>query len=744
MFDITLAHMKNLSFKPVLILASLFSLFLTSNIKAQDLQTAINFTKSEQYDEAEAAFNQLIQKEPTVSKNYFYFGEAYLSSYFADTISNSLKAITDEARAMYDKGVKTDSLFPLNYIGLAKVAFFLNKDQDAANFRAKAKGLLPPYKKISKIVNPKDYAFTLAKLAESYIRNGKVDTSKAFPLLREAMAIDSKNYENYIIAGDIYIIAKDASASVKNYSIANNLDKTRPTANMKIGSIYMKARNLTNAIPYFEQAISLNANFAPAYRELGQLYSMAGKYDKSKEYFKKYLELTKGNIPAKIRYVNALFYAKEYDEVVKNVEEIFSVDQKRIYLNRIAAYSSFEKNPPAYDKALAYMDRLFKEMQADRIIQKDYTYYAKIILKKNADYPKMVQDTAKLNRDLSKNQDKFEKATGANKDKIKVQIDTLKNKISRLEKAIAADDIEINKAFDAYKKAYNETPDDNYLLNDVAVNLYNYQRFNESAKFFEKLIALGKNGVNDYMQVGRAYNKAKNYSKADSAFTLVTQKFPDYLPAYVAIANTYSQMDPDSKTGIAKPKFETVIAKARLDSVKNANDLYDAYRFMGYYYLTAKNYAKSKDYYNMMINLNPSNKDFQVRGYNALAFMYYVSGDYNKAIEAYNKTLEVDPNNETAKVSKENVIRSMNNAQQNKAKPNELRGIVKDVFGGPIASASVRVKDTAAEAWTNAKGEYDFDMPDGSEALIVSAKGYKSKEIPITKARIYNITLEQQ
>ncbi len=35
-------------------------------------------------------FKELIQKEPTNSKNYFFLGENYLLDYFADTISNSL------------------------------------------------------------------------------------------------------------------------------------------------------------------------------------------------------------------------------------------------------------------------------------------------------------------------------------------------------------------------------------------------------------------------------------------------------------------------------------------------------------------------------------------------------------------------------------------------------------------------------------------------------------------------------
>jgi hypothetical protein len=53
------------------------------------------------------------------------------------------------------------------------------------------------------------------------------------------------------------------------------------------------------------------------------------------------------------------------------------------------------------------------------------------------------------------------------------------------------------------------------------------------------------------------------------------------------------------------------------------------------------------------------------------------------------------------------------------------------------------VKDTAAENLTNAKGEYKFEIPQESEILVISAKGYKTQEVAITKSRVYNIKLEQ-
>jgi tetratricopeptide (TPR) repeat protein len=145
----------------------------------------------------------------------------------------------------------------------------------------------------------------------------------------------------------------------------------------------------------------------------------------------------------------------------------------------------------------------------------------------------------------------------------------------------------------------------------------------------------------------------------------------------------------------------------------------------------------------MIVNLKADSKEYKVIGYNSIGLTYYFNNEYDKAIEAYSKTLEIDPTNQNALKSIENIKKAKVNAEK-KINPKEIRGVIKDVFGAPIASASVRVKDTAAEAWTNAKGEFAFEIPDGSEAIIVTAKGYQTKEITITKARIYNVGLEQK
>ena len=746
--------MKRLTLRPAVLLAVFLTIFAI-NIKAQDLNTATLLTRSEQYDKAEAMLKELIQKEPANSNNYFYLGENYLLDYFADTISNSLTVAAKSAKEVYQKGVDANPNDPLNQIGLAKVAYYLGDDKTAAEMRAKAKSFLLPYKNLKKIVPPaKDYAFTLAKIAESYIKDGEVDTTLTLPLIREAIKIDNKSRDVYLITGDIYILVNDGSKAIMNYNQAQFADPESPTANMKIGYIYVKGRALQAAIPFFEQAIELNANYAPAYRELGQLYSQAGRFEQSKQYFEKYLALTQGNIPAKTRYVNSLFYSKEYDEVIKNVEQIFTIDKSRTYMNRIAGYSSYEKTPPNYDKALDYMETLFKTVAPERIIPKDYYYMARILLKKNQNYPKMVEELNTLKAQVEKEKAKQATAvTPADKAKYKGTVDDLTNKTTNLEKEVAKADSEIERAFGEYAKRLEFNPQDKNLLNEIANNYYNYKRFEGAAKTWSKMIDPNKEDVEDYMRVGRAYYSGEKFKTADSVFNIVTKKSPNYVPGYLFIARTYSKMDPDTKLGLAKPKFEKLITVAQTDSIKYESEMMEAFGYLSYFHMINENFSISKEYYNRMVNLDANNKEYKIRGYSGIGSVELrsTSGEktnegrlpyLSRAAEAYKQILAFEPNNASAK-SQLTYIRDFEAQIKKGINPNEIKGIIKNGTGQLLPYASIRVKDTAAENLSNSKGEFKFEIPQGSEILIISAKGYKSQEIPITKSRVYNVTLTQ-
>lgn len=724
---------------------------LVVSIQAQDLTTALHLTKSEQYEKAGAMLQQLIQKEPANSTYYFFLGENALLDYFADTISNSLTLATKTAKDIYQKGVNANPGDPLNYVGLAKVAFYLDDNKTAADMRAKARGLLLPYKNIKKIVPPaKDYAFALAKIAESYIKDGDVDTASALPLIRQALVIDNKNPEIYFIAGDIYILANDGSNAIKNYNQAQFADPKSPTANIKIGNIYVRGKSLSAAIPYFEEAINLDANYAPAYRELGYLYYRANRLEQSKANYKKYLDLTEGNIPAKTRYVNALFFAGDYDEVIKNVEEVLAVDKSRGYMNRLAGYSYFEKNN--YDKAFSYMEELFKTVSPELILWKDHYYTARALMKKNQGYPKLLDDLSSSDGQLQKDRSRYSAASATEKAKLKPALDELTARVAKMKSDVVAAEKELNRGFQEYNKVLEMKPQDRGVISEMASYYNTFRQYDKAAKTMGKLIDPTKDDYDAYMRVARAFYNGENYKSADSVLNIVLKKSPNYLPAHLQVARTYYKMDPDYKMGLARQKFEKVIDIAQADSIKNASAIFEALGYLGYYHMSKDSYGRAKDYYNRMIALDPNNKEYKISGYNGLGRLESNMAGNEKTLEgklailarasdAYEKILAIDPQNAYAR-------RSLSWVQEYQASvkkginPNEIKGVVKDAAtGAVIPYASIRVKDTAAENLTSSKGEYKFEIPQGSEVLIISAKGYKSQEIPITKTRTYNVSL---
>ncbi len=748
--------MKRLNLRPAFLLAVFFTVFVY-NGRAQDLDAARLLTRSEQYDKAEEMLNKLIQQEPANSRNYFYLGENHLAEFFADTISNSLTVSANSAKEAYQKGVDANPNDPLNYIGLAKVAFYLGDEATANEMRTKARSFLLPYKNLRRISPPApEYAYTLAKIAESYIKDETVDTSAALPLIREALKIDNMNRDVYLVAGDIWILVPDGSKAIAMYNQAEFADPKSPTALMKIGNIYVRGRAWTPAINNFEQAIEIDPDFAPAYRELGQVYLRANRFEQSKEYFKKYLDLTAGNIPAKIRYVNALFYARDYDGVISNVEDIFKVDQSRTYMNRIAGYSCFEKDPPDYDKALQYMETLFKTVATERILWKDYYYMARILLRKNQDYPKMVDELNASRQQLEREKARNSTASSsAEKAKIKASMDALAKKITDLQASVSAADKEIDRAFGEYAKVLELRPGDKVLLNEMATNYYTYKRYEGAARTWSKLLGPEptRDNIDELMRIGRTYYTGEKYKSADSVFTAITNRFTDYIPAYLWIANTYTRMDPETTMGLAKPKFEKLLEVAKSDSIANSAAMMDALKYLSYYYMMKDNFSKSKDYYTRMINLDPKNNDYKIAGYSGIGLIELRSTTTEKtnegrlpylarASDAYNKILAIDPSNAAAK-SQLSIVRDYEAQIRKGINPNEIKGVIKNGSGQPIPYASVRVKDTAAESLTKTSGEYKFEIPEGSEALIVTAKGYRTVEIPITKSRVYNVTLEQ-
>jgi tetratricopeptide (TPR) repeat protein len=615
--------MKVFSFKFISCTCLMMSIAFSGKIISQDLSAALKLSQSERYEDADAMFKQIIAQNPANGDLYYYAGENVLKNFVSDPLSNSLSEAAKDASGFFVTGTVKDSLNALNFVGLGMTILLEKNDTiQADSYFKKAESLLPKKKK--KFTEKDINVLVKLGLAEIYAKHPRY--TKALAYLEKAKEYAPENTSVYVAMGDVYIDQNSASAAIVNYNQAVYKNPKLYEPLVKIGYLYMRSKNLNQAKENFEKAKAIDSTYAPVYRSLGEMYSLGGSPKFAIVNFKKFLQLSDNNIPAQKQYVNALFKAKLYSEVIPIVDGIMAVDKSSNYLNRVAAYSCYEMRPPDYQKGLKYIETFFQNTTPEKIIIRDYSYYGRILLK--------LKDTAL-----------------------------------------------IDKGFEKLLTAYKMDTTDAELIADIASNAYYTKRFALSIDMYQKKINYGKVVNNDYMQLGKAYLQAaqatKNdsltqlnlYKNAEKAFTQLTTIDPENMQAYVWIANTNASIDPDSKLGLAFPKYEIVIQKALSDTVKYAKDLLDAYSYMGSYYLTLPkpDYDNAETFFQKMLTVDPKNNGVKIKAYLSLAVVYTKHPkrkDYVKAREYYKKALVLDPKNEGIQKTIEGLTKTITALQQ--------------------------------------------------------------------------------
>jgi tetratricopeptide (TPR) repeat protein len=394
----------------------------------------------------------------------------------------------------------------------------------------------------------------LMRAAEAHIQYEPKDIPAAMALLQQAEKIDPKNPEIYILNGDAFLENNDGSSAIKFYEKAKTLAPGSPMALLRLGQLWVRARNYQGkdgqkgALEYYNEAIALNPGFAPAYRELGEIYAKAQRYQEAKENYAKYLELSKNNLVARTRYASFLYVTKDYTGAIQEIEQIQKQDSTKNLLNRLAGYSYFELKE--YEKGLSSMERYFKKQPENKILPSDYAYMGKLLAANGSD------------------------SLGIEQFKIAIQKDSTSAE----------------------------------LYSELATLYAKQKDFGNAVIYYEKKIALGKAITNDYFRMGQAFYNLKEYGKADTAFMKITESQPTLLVGHLWRGRANSNLDPDSKLGLAKIYYEEVVKLGEADSVKYSDNLKEAYKYLGFFYYINEDFSNSRTWWEKVKAIDPADK----------------------------------------------------------------------------------------------------------------------------------------
>lgn len=531
---------------------------------AQTLQDIIKKTTNENFDAAASDFRQLIAKDPSKGEYYFYFGENYFKN-----------EDIDSANIFYNKGVEVNATNPLNYVGLGKVLLAKGNVADAKT----------QFYKAATLGGPKNTE-VMRRTAEAWLSTDNKNADEALTLANNAVKVESKNPENYIILGDAQLEKNptDGGPPIKSYKMATTLNPKSSRGTLREGKLYQRGRNYQLALDKYKEALALDASYAPAYREIAELYYLAGQPAKSIENWKKYLELNNSD-QARYRFMTALFANKQYADAIAEYESLKKSGFNNVYLERIAGYAYAENgnktDTAAYTKGLQAMNAFFTSAGPNfKYKAADYKYKGLLLLRMGKD-------------SLSK---------------------------LEMDKAIALDP---SSAGD--------------INSELASSAMKAKKYDKAIEFYKAKVSANPKSMNnnDYFNLGRAYyysggtiqneaNALKDpklrkkkeedaqplFLKADSAFTKLAELNPSWPVSYTWRGRTNAILDPKAEKDSTKTYYEKVLTLVKPEEKTSTykSNVIEAYEYLGYYYVTKKDKAKADETWEAVRAIDPNNE----------------------------------------------------------------------------------------------------------------------------------------
>lgn len=540
--------------------------FVITGVRAQSLDDAKKAIDAEQFAQAKGMLETLVKNKPKDGENYFYLGLIYIHNEHLDS-----------ALTIFNQGLTADPKNNLNKVGLGVVDLYKEDSTAAATkFSEATSGL-----------KRKDY-LELYHIGRAYIDAPKPNYQKAVEYLDQAKAKNAEDPMIPLALGDAYFGLKNNSMAYKNYRDASVLDNTLTRARVQMQVITRGSHAWQEAIDGLKKISSEVPDYAPTYRELAETYhAWALKATDTADYnarnreavnfYKQYMDKTDYSVESRIRYADFLVFAKDYDELQVQAQELAKLEDVNPKVLRYLGYSSYIKKQ--YPEAKAALDKMFAKMEPERIISLDYSHLG----------------LADIN--IAVAQDSVDEAL-------------FDEGIVQLQKAVAADSSIAND------------------LNDVGKDIMtNKKKYALAAKVFEigASTPTSLNYIYDNFFLGMAgyYGAATKQveaepartellQKADTALGLVIEKAPTTQEAYIFRGRVNNLLDdPEKPKGLAKPYFEKYIEvvkeKGGADEQRAKVNFVEIYNNLAA--IEAKNgqYQKARDYLNETLKLDPEN-----------------------------------------------------------------------------------------------------------------------------------------
>ncbi len=399
----------------------------------------------------------------------------------------------------------------------------------------------------------------LSAIAQAHQEADSGDARYAVELLGKAIKREKHNPELYVELGDAYRRLGDGGGSYQAYQDALAENGKYAKALYKTGKIFVTQNDPDQYLKYFNAAVAADSLYGPAWYELYYHYYFRD-VNKAMVNLNHYIAVSDQGIRDDYLVTDLLYASRKYQEAIQKAEQLIGqlggTSEPRLY--KLIAYSYKELRDSA--KAMNFMQTYFRRQSDTGFVVKDYETMGEI-------YDLLNRPDSAVTY--------YVKASNLEKDSI--ERTTYAKKIAAL-----------------YKKQED--------YSNQALWLGKYYQGNAKATNL------------DLFNWGLASYMAKEYPMADSIFGMYETKYPEQDFGYYWRARSDVAIDTAMQTGMAIPHYLKLIEIVGKDTANRTNrkHLIESYGYIAAYKANLeKDYAGSIDYFEKLLELDPTNSDAQ-------------------------------------------------------------------------------------------------------------------------------------
>lgn len=528
------------------------------SVFAQTHTQGIEYYKAEQYTNAWELLNRNLNNPGTdKALSYYYLGQIELR-----------RDKVEDAKKYFNDGITANSACPYNYIGLGYIALKSGDAKQAEKY----------FKEAEKYAK-KDQS-VMVEIARAYYNADPVAYKEKYEkIIANALKKDQKNPDIYIFQGDVLRDeaydtqdSRTYGKAAAQYDMATSYDPQSAVAYVKYADMYMNAKNPGYAIHKLEELSTNNPSSALGQKQLANAYYENNRFKEAAEKYGEYVKNPNHFKEDEVDYAILLYYDENFQGGYDYATELLAKDPNNFTAQRFQ-FMNASFMDSMKDSLLPMAESLYanhKKDKANRFASIDYTLLSNAF----AEAGHTDEAVAVLQE-------------GINDDPKNAKFDKDLSNVY-----ITAQDY--GNAAKAYSNYINKTPNPTYT-DYIRATIYAYNG------------AVKENNNPEYFDMAITYaNKAK---EADD-----NQYQPYKLLGDIAMTRA---ADADAGTAAVDDYLAAIQRIEAAPDPKFNSDASTIYKYLGAYYVGAKDMAKAKQYLGKYLEINPQDENI-TKIYNSL------------------------------------------------------------------------------------------------------------------------------